>query len=129
VAKPGAVLAAWGYGNIRINNVIDPVIHHFYSNIVGMYWDAARRHVETHYANLSFPFDTLTTPEFFIEGEWTINHLLGYLKSWSSTQSYIKAEGTDPVSAYAEMLRRAWGEKEKLPIRFPVFLKLGLIKK
>jgi hypothetical protein len=129
VGKPSSILAAWGYGNITINASLDPVINHFYSAVVGAYWDSARRHVESAYANLAFPFDAIKTPDFFIRAEWTINHLLGYLESWSATQSYIKNNGSNPVHDYSDVLRKAWGNEEKHPVSFPVFLKVGRITK
>jgi hypothetical protein len=129
VAKASAVLAAWGYGNIEINTALDPLIHHFYTAIVGPYWDSARRHVESGYRDLAFPYAPINAPEFLISAEWTIRQLLGYLESWSATQSYIKKKGTNPVTEYSDVLRKAWGENERLPIRFPIFMKIGRITK
>jgi len=44
-----------------------------------------------------FPFEEITTPKFFITTQWSLQHLAGYLESWSATQKYIKVHGINPV--------------------------------
>jgi SAM-dependent methyltransferase len=126
VAKPSCVLAIWGYGNIRINDILDPHIQNFYANVVGKYWDEARGHVETEYRNIAFPFETIDTPRFNIELTWGLRQLKGYLESWSATQRYIKELNENPVIEFSKTLEENWGKDELLPIRFPIFLKLGV---
>ena len=38
---------------------------------------------------------------------------MAYLRSWSATQRYIKARGSDPVAAAQEELAIAWGEPSR----------------
>src|SRR5688572_16852913 len=110
-----------------INNRLDGPIHNFYSHVVGQYWDSARHHVENGYRDISFPFGNIQTPAFYIDQRWTLKHLCGYLESWSATQRYILDKKENPVHAVAPVLREFWGNEETLPIRFPVFLKLGRV--
>src|SRR5690606_37289042 len=49
VAKPGSILAVWGYANCFVNSEIDKHVAHFYPHIVGPYWDKARMLIEQHY--------------------------------------------------------------------------------
>jgi SAM-dependent methyltransferase len=127
VAKKDAVIALWGYGHITINDQIDPLLRHFYSNVVGKYWDDARRHVETEYNELTFPFDEIQSPRFYIEQEWTMLHLVGYLESWSATQKFIRETNINPLHNLEPELKRCWGDAETIDVRFPLFLKLGRI--
>jgi trans-aconitate methyltransferase len=126
VAQPSCTFATWGYGNISINDTLDPYIHNFYTNVVGKYWDEARRHVETEYRNIPFPFKAIDTPQFYIELTWNLAQLKGYLESWSATQRYIKELNENPVIEFSKTLEENWGNDELLAIRFPIFLKLGV---
>jgi SAM-dependent methyltransferase len=129
VSKPGGVIAAWGYSNVLLRNDVNAIVRDFYENVVGEFWEPARKMVEEHYVNLPFPFEEIQTPEFNIEGEWTVDHLLGYIMSWSATQSYIRKNGDDAVNKLKATLSSCCTPGEKLLIRFPVFLKLGIITK
>jgi hypothetical protein len=42
--------------------------------------------------------------------QWTVDQLLGYLRSWSATQRYLAANGEDPVGLVEPDLRAAWGD-------------------
>lgn len=127
VASPDATLAFWGYGNITINAELDAHIQHFYSRVVGEFWDSARHHVETEYRDIPFPFTMIESPRFHIQQRWTLDHLCGYLESWSATQRYIAERHSNPVKELRSVLRASWGAEDTLTVRFPVFLKLGRV--
>ena len=127
-AKTGSLLAVWGYSSPRTNSMIDPLFEHFYSEIVGPYWDDARKMVEDHYANLSFPFKQIPCPEFIIEDHWTLDRFAGYLSSWSATRTYVRVHGIDPVPEFRSKLSSFWRENEVKRVTFPVFMKLGVIE-
>ncbi|MBA4054511.1 MAG: SAM-dependent methyltransferase [Marivirga sp.] len=127
VAAPGALLAVWGYAFLNIDPAIDKLILNFYHNIVGPYWDQARRLVEEEYNSVEFPFEQITTPRFFISAKWNVQHLAGYLESWSATQKYIKNRGVNPVPELTNEIGRIWPAEIIKDITFPVFLKLGEI--
>src|SRR5690349_22528590 len=97
VGKPGALVAVWGYALLFIEPDIDEIITDFYTNIVGPHWDDARRLVENEYKTIAFPFEEIETPPFFIDVEWSLDHLTGYLESWSATQKYMKATNINPI--------------------------------
>lgn len=129
VGKEGSLLAIWGYGLLYIQPDIDAVIMNFYNNVVGPYWDEARRLVEDEYRSLSFPFQEIESPGFNITSTWTLNHLAGYLESWSATQKYIRQTGHNPLPEVLALLDKVWNPdnyrgNESRPVRFPVFLKL-----
>jgi len=126
-AKPGALLAVWGYALLSVNEAIDKLFLDFYHNTIGPYWDAARKLVEEQYRNVPFPFERIPSPEFSLCVEWTPEQFAGYLTSWSATQKYIKVNGSDPVPAFNEVIRQHWNKDEKKTVTFPLFLKLGRV--
>lgn len=128
VGKPNSILAVWGYGMLYIAPDIDKLIMEFYNETVGPYWDEARRLVEQEYKTISFPFKQIQTPHFLIEVEWTLSQLSGYFSSWSATQRYINEKGHDPVLPFIKRVERYWNEPT-LKVTFPVFTRIGIIKK
>ena len=127
-ARPGGLLAVWGYAMLRVDTVIDPLFQNFYFNEVGPYWDEARKLVEDHYRNVPFPFAELSTPEFSIDVQWSLDQFLGYLRSWSATQKYIRANGNDPVETFSHEITPYWKQGEVKAVSFPVFLRLGRVR-
>jgi len=126
VIKPGGLLAIWGYGLLYIEPAIDEAFMNFYENIVGPYWDNARRLVENEYKTIAFPFTPIPSPPLAIEAEWTLDHLSGYLSSWSATQKFIQQKGFDPVPGFIQQLAVLWGEGSRR-VRFPVFTRVAII--
>jgi ubiquinone/menaquinone biosynthesis C-methylase UbiE len=128
VTKSGGLLAVWGYALLYVDSAIDPLVMNFYNNVVGPYWDEARKLVEDQYTTIEFPFEEIPSPEFFIYADWTLAHLAGYLESWSATQKYIKVNQSNPVPQHMRALADLWSPDEVKHVRFPVFLKLGLVE-
>jgi ubiquinone/menaquinone biosynthesis C-methylase UbiE len=127
VAKTGAVIAAWGYGLLSINKELDSEIHHFYTQVIDAYWDTERHHIDEAYAQIPFPFESLEKKNFYIEKQWNLTQLCGYLRTWSSVKKYLQQHVNDPVEAYLPHLQKHWPENAALSIRFPIFLQTGII--
>jgi ubiquinone/menaquinone biosynthesis C-methylase UbiE len=129
VSKPGGILAVWCYSLLEINESIDQIIRNFYSDTLGEeYWDAERHFVDEHYQTIPFPFEEIKAPEFSIRVNWGLEHLIGYLNSWSAVQHYIRKNGENPVDLIEDVLKKAWGEQEILSIKFPLFTRIGKSK-
>jgi hypothetical protein len=126
VAKPGAVIAEWGYGLVQISDALDPVLINFYRNHIGPYWDPQRKYIDNAYATLPFPFADLQQKEFLVRREWALERFLNYLRTWSAVRQYIYENDEDPVTNLASELAPHWGDAERA-IQFPVFLRLGRI--
>lgn len=126
VAKPGAVIAEWGYGLNQVDAPVDALVLDFYRNRVGPYWDSRRRLIDAQYATLPFPFAGVQQADFVVRRTWSLERFLNYLRTWSSVQKYKFENGDDPVSALGEALVPVWGEGER-EVRFPVFLRAGLV--
>ena len=125
--KPQALLAVWGYSLLTVDQDVDELFLEFYNDTIGRYWDEARKLVENHYRDIPFPFREIPCPDFKISVQWTALQLSGYLSSWSATQKYIQAHGTDPVIPFMQKLNRIWKDGEEKLVTFPVFMKLGKI--
>jgi SAM-dependent methyltransferase len=127
VLVPGGVLAVWTYGvQVLEDPHLNRLLQAFYSHIVGPYWAAERRHVESGYRTLPFPFPELTAPSFTMQEKWTLEELLGYVSTWSAAQNFRKAEGRDAVEELARELAPCWGpENTRRGIRWPLSIRLG----
>ncbi|RHX89078.1 class I SAM-dependent methyltransferase [Leptospira stimsonii] len=125
VGKKNGILAIWGYGLHRIIPEIDSLIDRLYGEIVGSYWPPERRYVEEEYKTISFPFEKITPPFFSMKEEWTVDQVLGYLRTWSSVQKYIQKNESDPVLLIEENLRSAWGDEKTRMVEWPLFFRIG----
>lgn len=126
VARPGGILAVWGYANCFVNPEIDKHFLHFYQNVVGPYWDKARVLIEEHYRMIAFPFEEIPTPPFQINVHWNIDQFAGYVTTWSATQKYIQTTGVNPVPQFIGQIKPYWNNV--MPVIFPVFLRLMRVK-
>lgn len=130
VAKPGAIIAIWGYNTpLTRKEELNEQIRYFYKDVVGSFWDKERKYVEEEYRSVAFDFQEIPARHFIMEVQWNIEHLAGYLKSWSSVQHYLKAMGHNPVDAFLPRLKEYWPEEQEIPFQFPVFLRVGKIIK
>lgn len=126
VLKPDGIFAGWGYGLVRISPEINPLLDHYYQNIIGPYWPPERAHVDQHYASIPFPFENILPPKpFYITTKWTLDHFEGYLNTWSSLQRYLKVHHHNPVPELITKIREAGYWKEELSVKFPIFSLVG----
>ncbi len=127
VLVPGGVLAVWSYGNQTVDNPsIDQVLAAFYRETLGPFWARERRHVESGYRSLPFPYPELDPPAFAMEQRWSLEELLGYIGTWSATQHCGEATGSDPVAALRRELKPLWGDVASTRlIRWPLNLRIG----
>ena len=126
VGKKEGILAIWGYGLLQISPDIDILITDFYTNTIGSYWDAERKHIDNAYESIPFPFKNIPLKKnYFIENEWTIEALEGYLYTWSSVQKYLDKHPESPIDSLMEAIRPYWKDGAKMPVRFPIFTKIA----
>jgi len=127
VARPGAVIAVWNYPRPEfVDPTFDRPFLEFYRDVVGPYWPEERRHVESNYATLPFPFEELPHPQFSLELRWNLEQVLGYVSSWSATTRYRQANGSDPLPMLRAMLAPIWpGAGQQVSIHMPIGLRAG----
>lgn len=126
--RPEGLLVLLGYGLLRLGPAADPVLDRFYCDKIGPYWDAERRHVDAHYCTLAFPFREREAPLFWMEFQWSFEHFIGYLNTWSAVQHYIRQHKENPVDEFLSEFSAVWTENEIKTVRFPVFLRAGTIE-
>ena len=125
VLKPDGVLAASAYNLLQIEPVIDEVVNRYYYEVVGSFWPPERKLVER-FADLAFPFQEIDPPKFEMTAWWNLDHLVGYLRTWSSTQRFIAAKGSDPLNQIMDELRAASGAPEQTRnVVWPLILRVG----
>jgi len=123
VLVPGGVLSAWSYELCVVEPEIDAQILNLYRQI-DQYWPPERRIVEDRYRGIELPMPAIAAPEFEMTAAWKADAMLGYLRTWSACQRYLRERGTDPVKAIEEALRRLWGAETR-EVRWPLALKIG----
>ena len=128
VAKPSAVLACWSYSLVHISPGIDEITHDFHYNAMSSYWDEERKWVDEGYQTIPFVFEKMSTPEFYIEVEWTTEQLAGYLGTWSSVQKFISMHQYNPVDEILTRIKPLW-KSDRMKARFPLHLLMAQIRK
>jgi len=123
VLKPRGVIAATAYKLATVSPEIDAVVNRYYSEIVGEYWPEERRLVEK-FEELPFPFAEIETAPFEMMAEWSVEQLLGYLRTWSATQRFMASEKRDPLEEVETELRQAWGRQQRRVI-WPLTVRVG----
>ena len=123
--KPEGLIVLLGYGLLSINAKTNPIIEHFYKDIIGAYWDEERKYLDQNYHTIPFPFKEINTPDFVQKYEWDIEHLLGYLRTWSAVKHFQKENNQDPVCLIEAELKKAFGKKNK--VTFPILMRMGRI--
>lgn len=128
VAVPGGVLAAWSYGLLQVDAAVDAQVHWFYTERVGRYWPAERRHVETGYATLDFPFPRLDVVAPPLEVPLGRAAFLGLIGTWSAVAGARAAEGGDPLPELAARLASTWPDGAARRVRWPLSLLVGRVE-
>ena len=127
VVKHDGVVAVWGYGDPVLDTAqLQRLLHHFNRVKLEPYWFAERKLLLDGYRTVDFPFDELTPPAFHLRVEWTLDELLGYLRTWSSTARYVDQHGIDPVAELEGQLVAEWGDRDTArEIQWPLYVRVG----
>jgi SAM-dependent methyltransferase len=129
VARPGAILAVWSYYHSRVEPRVDAILVRFAEEVVGALWSPGMSLNQAAYRDLEFPFERLEWPQAQAEARMRLADLFQYLRTWSASQAWERAHGTDPVDIVREELARAWGapETERL-VRWPLHGAIGRVR-
>ncbi|MHB1863233.1 MAG: class I SAM-dependent methyltransferase [Gemmatimonadaceae bacterium] len=128
VLVPAGLLVAWSYGNVSVGAELDPIVREFQRDVVGPYWPPERRYVDEGYATIPFPLREIEPPRLEMRVPYTLDQLLAYLGSWSSTMRYARATGTDPIPALRAQLEPRWGRSgARREARWPLNIRAGYV--
>lgn len=127
VTKPGAIVAAWGYGIATLeHDSANRIFQDYYHGVLSDFWPKERRMVEVGYEGLEFPFEEIATPVFLMSQFGNAERIAGYCASWSATDRYRKATSHDPILELRDKLDKAMGS-EPAEIRWPFFSRVGRV--
>ncbi len=128
IAAPGAAIALISYGVMLVDGDIDARFQRFYWREIAPFWPPERKHVESGYRDLAFPFAALGVPALAIERDWTLADLLGYLRTWSAVGAARKAGRGDVVERFEADLADIWGDAERRRrVSWPVAVRAGRV--
>jgi len=126
VAKPNGIIAVSAYLLAQIKPEIDQVVSRYYHDVVGPFWAPERKMVEN-FSDIPFPFQKIDPPKFEMKAQWNLDHLIGYLGTWSASKLFIKARGIDPIEQIIQELRTAWGDPSQIRrVIWPLTLHVGV---
>jgi len=116
VVKSDGVVAAWSYRMCSVDDVVDAPLDELYSDVVDAFWPPERDIVDRAYVDIEFPAPLLDVPGFEMSVAWSVDDMLGYLRTWSASKRYATQLGEDPVAIIEARLRAAWGEKARIAV-------------
>jgi SAM-dependent methyltransferase len=120
------ILAVWTYHLPVIDPAVDLILERYYREVLAGYWPERIEYLEQRYRTLPFPFDELTPPDFDMQADWELEHLAGFLSSWSATQRYQAERGMHPLRLIWPELAQAWeGPHRKRRVRWPLYHRIG----
>lgn len=126
VARPGALAAVLCYSWLEADGAVQPLIARYYKDL-GPYWAPNRRHVETGYRELAWPWPEVEAPAIDLVAEWTREELCGYVATWSATQALVRRAGTARFDELCADLARLWPDGERRSVRWPLALRLARV--
>jgi SAM-dependent methyltransferase len=130
IASPGAAIALITYGVMLVEEDIDARFQQFYWHEIQPFWPPERKHVESGYRDLAFPFAFLPMPALSIERDWTLADLLGYLRTWSAVGAAHKARRDDVIERFEADLADIWGDAERRRrVSWPIAVRAGRLRK
>ncbi len=124
VLVAGGCVAAWCYELCHVSPTCDAIVERLYTGIVEPFWPPERRLIEERYARIDFPGTAVAAPGFEMGTQWTVDDMLGYLRTWSACQHYRRQHGEDPVELIEDDLRTAWGSATRA-VRWPLTVRVS----
>ncbi len=128
VGRPGALVAVWTYGHLRLPPDLDALFVPFYESVVGPYWPPERQLIERGYVDVPMPFTPVDAPVLTMDTLMTMAGLEGYVGTWSATARYREARGHDPVPQLMKELAGVWGDPMSAkPAAWPMAIRAGRV--
>ncbi|MGI9202540.1 MAG: hypothetical protein ACR2Q3_00940 [Woeseiaceae bacterium] len=121
--RPGGVLAIWAYERCRVDRACDAIVRKIFAEVES-FWPPEREIVESRYAGITLPIPEIPAENFAMTADWTVQQILDYMRTWSASQRFLKANGTDPTRLHHEELAAAWGDSART-VTWPVTLLVG----
>lgn len=128
VAAPEASLALVTYDRPRVVEEVDGLLDRFHDMVLEGHWSPRRRHVDSRYSTLPFPFEEVPVAVPDIREEWTASPFLAYVETWSGTRALEAAGGRERIDRFREGLVSAWGGADRTrAVRWPLTVRAGRV--
>jgi SAM-dependent methyltransferase len=124
VARPGGLVALVSYGIVDLDGEVGELVGRYYRDIAP-HWPPQRRHVDTGYRDLVWPWPAVDAPAIAMVEPWTRDELTGYVATWSATSALVRAGGGARYEALCADLARAWPDDGRRDVRWPLTIKLA----
>lgn len=128
VLQPGGVLAAFAYGHSRVSPEVDEIVRHHHDVTLGRYWPPEHRLIHDGYRSLALPIDELLPPPLEIREDWSLQQYIGFLRTWSATQRFLRDNGPEAIALFEAGLRDRWGSAETRPVCWPLVIRAGEVR-
>lgn len=122
VLKANGVLAVWSYDYCAVEPDVDHVLHDIFAEVED-FWPPERAIVVSRYRDIELPAAEMAVPGFTMSVRWSVEQMLGYLRTWSATQRYLQTHATDPIGVHEAALRQAWGDAT-LQVSWPLTVRV-----
>lgn len=124
--RQNGLFCAWCYGLASITPALDELIRHLHTEVLSNYWPEGRISVDNGYRDIAMPLPSIATPQQEIRLEWSLEQLVGYLRTWSAVTAYEKHNGHSPLEHLQTELSHAWGDpRQTRAICWPLHLIAG----
>lgn len=124
VLKPGGLIAVLGYGLVRVDSTINKLIDDFYGKL-SSYWEPERKYIDEQYVTIPFPFREIKSPEFQYKTQWTLDHFVHYINTWSAIEKYKQTNSSQLTTSLKESLTPLWNGTKT--VTFPTLLRVGYL--
>jgi ubiquinone/menaquinone biosynthesis C-methylase UbiE len=126
IARPGALMAVYGYNWFYITPTLDALTERFLLQPVMSFWSANNRLLWDGYRTIVFPFQEVTSPNLAIHLTWTLDQLFDYYLTWSAPRRKIAADGDSFVRDARREFSVAWGDPDRpRHVVMPIAMRLG----
>lgn len=127
IAKPDGIIAVWAYSEVMVSPEIDKVMEWFMYDFLADYWPPGRWYIRDSYKSLPFPFKMINSPQFYCRFNWSKEHWLNYIRSWSSYNNYVKKHSGDPLQILAPALNPLWPDTDIKEVVWRLHLKCARV--
>ena len=128
VSKPQGLLAIWTYDGSKPLHPVRELLHRVNHEILRDDWSPRVAMALNGYADIAFPFREIEVPQFKHVTNWRLEDILGFVESWSATQSYMARTGRHPVDPelYQAFLD-VWGETATCEVEWTITMRAGYV--
>lgn len=127
VARAGAAIALISYSVPYITDPVNTIFQQGYWQDVHQYWSSERKHVETGYSDLHFPFSEIKLPSHHYRNTMNVDTFIGYIQTWSSYENARRNQALENFDNFFNKLRKAWPSDDMKEVIWPISIKAAHI--